>query len=140
MTDYNVIGVKQVDVTFDINKKASRAFSEEINHDRLQKIRVFCVYKSPFDTPLDHLFDENNTDGKKKMIETITEYKDALKKSLPDLEDSEINYLAYPQLIYMLCAWRSEEHTSELQSHSFISYAVFCLKKKKTKYNHDNSL
>ena len=27
---------------------------------------------------------------------------------------------------------RSEEHTSELQSHSFISYAVFCLKKKTT--------
>src|SRR5213080_3777925 len=26
---------------------------------------------------------------------------------------------------------RSEEHTSELQSHSGISYAVFCLKKKK---------
>src|SRR5213080_5208325 len=29
------------------------------------------------------------------------------------------------------CARRSEEHTSELQSHSGISYAVFCLKKKK---------
>ena len=29
--------------------------------------------------------------------------------------------------------FRSEEHTSELQSHSFISYAVFCLKKKKKK-------
>src|SRR5881296_2682613 len=32
------------------------------------------------------------------------------------------------------CRWspyRSEEHTSELQSHSNISYAVFCLKKKK---------
>src|ERR1051326_9501418 len=28
---------------------------------------------------------------------------------------------------------RSEEHTFELQSHSFISYAVFCLKKKKKK-------
>src|SRR6188472_4627200 len=28
---------------------------------------------------------------------------------------------------------RSEEHTSELQSQSHISYAVFCLKKKKTK-------
>ena len=27
--------------------------------------------------------------------------------------------------------FRSEEHTSELQSHSFTSYAVFCLKKKK---------
>src|ERR1051326_9472162 len=30
-------------------------------------------------------------------------------------------------------ARRSEEHTFELQSHSFISYAVFCLKKKKKK-------
>src|SRR5213080_5580878 len=31
---------------------------------------------------------------------------------------------------------RSEEHTSELQSHSGISYAVFCLKKKKKKKNY----
>ena len=31
---------------------------------------------------------------------------------------------------------RSEEHTSELQSHSFISYAVFCLKKKKLSFIH----
>src|SRR3546814_7845918 len=30
---------------------------------------------------------------------------------------------------------RSEEHTSELQSLMRISYAVFCLKKKKTKHN-----
>src|SRR3546814_2040487 len=29
--------------------------------------------------------------------------------------------------------WRSEEHTSELQSLMRISYAVFCLKKKTTK-------
>src|SRR3546814_8920193 len=32
---------------------------------------------------------------------------------------------------------RSEEHTSELQSLMRISYAVFCLKKKKTKNEHD---
>src|SRR3546814_3334074 len=31
---------------------------------------------------------------------------------------------------------RSEEHTSELQSLMRISYAVFCLKKKKTKNTH----
>src|SRR3546814_3714932 len=31
---------------------------------------------------------------------------------------------------------RSEEHTSELQSLMRISYAVFCLKKKKTQNNH----
>src|SRR3546814_9758073 len=30
-------------------------------------------------------------------------------------------------------AWRSEEHTSELQSLMRISYAVFCLKKNKPK-------
>src|SRR3546814_3710918 len=33
---------------------------------------------------------------------------------------------------------RSEEHTSELQSLMRISYAVFCLKKKRTKEHHIN--
>src|SRR3546814_5242694 len=39
------------------------------------------------------------------------------------------------QLIY-----RSEEHTSELQSLMRISYAVFCLKKKKNKNTHKHSV
>src|SRR3546814_1116314 len=34
---------------------------------------------------------------------------------------------------------RSEEHTSELQSLMRISYAVFCLKKKKNKNNNKNN-
>src|SRR3546814_8706529 len=34
--------------------------------------------------------------------------------------------------------YRSEEHTSELQSLMRISYAVFCLKKKKTTTIHNN--
>ena len=38
-----------------------------------------------------------------------------------------------PSIPNKLYEKRSEEHTSELQSHSFISYAVFCLKKKKEK-------
>src|SRR3546814_2444261 len=40
------------------------------------------------------------------------------------------------------CLWRSEEHTSELQSLMRISYAVFCLKKKKKKkvYNTPNKM
>src|SRR5216110_3925732 len=33
---------------------------------------------------------------------------------------------------------RSEEHTSELQSRELISYAVFCLKKKKKKLQKKN--
>src|SRR3546814_5115320 len=42
---------------------------------------------------------------------------------------------AFPSLIMRGAEgeWRSEEHTSELQSLMRISYAVFCLKKKKTK-------
>src|SRR3546814_10293348 len=35
-------------------------------------------------------------------------------------------------------AWRSEEHTSELPSLMRISYAVFCLKKKKEKHRTEN--
>src|SRR3546814_4560952 len=35
---------------------------------------------------------------------------------------------------------RSEEHTSELQSLMRISYAVFCLKKKKKKNSHNSQL
>src|SRR3546814_2176711 len=35
-------------------------------------------------------------------------------------------------LLVAFVAWRSEEHTSELQSLMRISYAVFCLKKKKS--------
>src|SRR3546814_5821251 len=34
------------------------------------------------------------------------------------------------------CSFRSEEHTSELQSLMRISYAVFCLKKKKKTRKH----
>src|SRR3546814_3166788 len=39
-----------------------------------------------------------------------------------------------PELQACLDGKRSEEHTSELQSLMRISYAVFCLKKKTTKY------
>src|SRR3546814_10330074 len=35
--------------------------------------------------------------------------------------------------------FRSEEHTSELQSLMRISYAVFCLKKKKQQHNHEKN-
>src|SRR3546814_2980070 len=61
-----------------------------------------------------------------------------LKAALPD--DSQYhkaNYRSLPKLVANLVAGsakgsRSEEHTSELQSLMRISYAVFCLKKKKT--------
>src|SRR3546814_7980339 len=47
-----------------------------------------------------------------------------LTRNLKDFNRSELRHLG-----------RSEEHTSELQSLMRISYAVFCLKKKKSKNN-----
>src|SRR3546814_2607093 len=38
------------------------------------------------------------------------------------------------ECLHRRCRERSEEHTSELQSLMRISYAVFCLKKKKSNY------
>src|SRR3546814_8654668 len=42
-------------------------------------------------------------------------------------------------LLRRCVAWRSEEHTSELQSLMRISYAVFCSKKKKQRAVHTQS-
>src|SRR3546814_6110286 len=44
----------------------------------------------------------------------------------------------FPPLYFVL--YRSEEHTSELQSLMRISYAVFCLKKKTTKQQHTTNI
>src|SRR3546814_6470478 len=43
-------------------------------------------------------------------------------------------------IIALLVTWRSEEHTSELQSLMRISYAVFCLKKKKKHINNSRTI
>src|SRR3546814_7046784 len=53
-----------------------------------------------------------------------------------DVLDVELRRHAVPERVGQEGAVdRSEEHTSELQSLMRISYAVFCLKKKKTKNN-----
>src|SRR3546814_1100234 len=45
--------------------------------------------------------------------------------------------ILFPSIAATVQVRRSEEHTSELQSLMRISYAVFCLQKKKYIYNHD---
>src|SRR3546814_6134832 len=53
--------------------------------------------------------------------------------ALPDVAERITKFLE------KLFLYRSEEHTSELQSLMRISYAVFCLKKKKKRiYNHNH--
>src|SRR3546814_2692318 len=66
---------------------------------------------------------------------------EAISASLRDLANFVQSRVDEPWniLICLRLASRSEEHTSELQSLMRISYAVFCLKKKKktTKHNQD---
>src|SRR3546814_4945332 len=56
---------------------------------------------------------------------------------LEDLADDALLVLLAVILLLAVSTYgrRSEEHTSELQSLMRISYAVFCLKKKKTEIN-----
>src|SRR3546814_3806619 len=53
-----------------------------------------------------------------------------------DLTEAESELVAGYQTEYSSMSFRSEEHTSELQSLMRISYAVFCLKKKKQRQQH----
>src|SRR3546814_1964699 len=61
-----------------------------------------------------------------KIISIGTNYMKHLWEMRPDFQEPP-----YPAMF--LRVWRSEEHTSELQSLMRISYAVFCLKKKTNK-------
>src|SRR3546814_2965461 len=61
---------------------------------------------------------------------------------LGDVSSQVAEYLYRPRPCVFLNAQgvdRSEEHTSELQSLMRISYAVFCLKKKKQNTKHNNT-
>src|SRR3546814_10666906 len=60
-----------------------------------------------------------------------------LKDLMDELESEYINMLLFADKRTQELVFRSEEHTSELQSLMRISYADFCLKKKHTK-KHSN--
>src|SRR3546814_3682907 len=61
--------------------------------------------------------------------EKLKEEKEAAEKALKE----ELGAIEIKSGDYQVQVHRSEEHTSELQSLMRISYAVFCLKKKKNK-------
>ena len=72
----------------------------------------------------------------REILDYLKDILDAMEKSQKFVEN--ISYAQFTQddktvfAVIRALEIRSEEHTSELQSHSFISYAVFCLKKKKS--------
>src|SRR3546814_2100702 len=61
--------------------------------------------------------------GKLKALAVTSETRSPLLPDVPTIHESGVPG-------FVVNGWRSEEHTSELQSLMRISYAVFCLKKK----------
>src|SRR3546814_4647099 len=83
----------------------------------------------------DHAVDESGMTGGKRRRNAASALKgrSVLIVDHPDGPVELRPHLGGP-LLAAAAAWvRSEEHTSELQSLMRISYAVFCLKKKKQK-------
>src|SRR3546814_7336709 len=68
-------------------------------------------------------------------IDTANQRWDALTAIEKARPDDDVSFMLLWERHGALREWRSEEHTSELQSLMRISYAVFCLKKKKTQKN-----
>ena len=67
-------------------------------------------------------------------LTSLDELKQKVREGLESQLKRDIEKRYKDQLVkHLVNTHRSEEHTSELQSHWYISYAVFCLKKKKTK-------
>src|SRR3546814_8205357 len=76
------------------------------------------------ETPIASIQGEGNAPRARSLLVPMT--------MIDDLTEDELDDLTAINLAEML---RSEEHTSELQSLMRISYAVFCLKKKKKNNN-----
>ena len=83
---------------------------------------------------------ESDLAGYSLYVSENSEDDDIIYEKLSDIPLSNLGNIDKPEYFfdltrvnegsYAMYVTRSEEHTSELQSHSFISYAVFCLKKK----------
>src|SRR3546814_7541895 len=65
--------------------------------------------------------------------DTLFPYTTLFRSDCASVQLNSSNWILVPEAI----AKRSEEHTSELQSLMRISYAVFCLKKKKTQQKYE---
>src|SRR3546814_10321057 len=92
--------------------------SQEANHTAAEFVRE-KIREKVQDPKIAELLSPRNTIGCKRLCIDIGYYETF---NRPNVELIDV---------------RSEEHTSELQSLMRISYAVFCLKKKKTKNTTD---
>src|SRR3546814_4149684 len=89
------------------------------------------IRRPPRSTRTDTLFPYTTLFRSKLMTSTLSALLSALELGHLD-HTGDLRTLEAPPPAEAMEQTRSEEHTSELQSLMRISYAVFCLKKKKT--------
>src|SRR3546814_4354331 len=77
------------------------------------------------------LFDQSNPEQKRRYEQVKSAWQHLKLKEVTVENQTQLTMRGYQFELDL----RSEEHTSELQSLMRISYAVFCLKKKKKTYN-----
>src|SRR3546814_7915520 len=109
--------------------------------DQADKVRILFISVDPHrDTPevlqaYVNAFDSNAiglTGTEKQVADVARRYRVAYQIEKPKSDDHDNYEVAHSRGVYIF-EDRSEEHTSELQSLMRISYAVFCLQKKKNK-------
>src|SRR3546814_7622604 len=106
--------------------KDRRNLAEAIARDRARRLEPGNAGKRDFDRISDQLLDFDRRKTRVNRIDLnllVGDVGDGVDRQLGELPDSETRDDEEEE--------RSEEHTSELQSLMRISYAVFCLKKKK---------
>src|SRR3546814_20468217 len=106
-------------------------------------IFLFCMIRRPprstrTDTlfPYTTLFRSDAVYVEGNVSRSVTHHRERLLDHLGDAEGRHLLSVDHRHAAVEGELPRSEEHTSELQSLMRISYAVFCLKKKKTKIKH----
>src|SRR3546814_6359255 len=103
-------------------------------HPRATRTDTLFPYTSLFRSLVTRLIDhEENVARVDQLIVGDGNLGDHARHIRRDLDDIGADTrIACPGFAHIIGPERSEEHTSELQSLMRISYAVFCLKKKKT--------
>src|ERR1051325_10684393 len=100
--------------------------------ERLERVRAFMNDRV---LPNEHVLDREDNEADALVAKLRDEVRDAglwAPHVPPEAGGTGTGFLDYAYLNEHIgrTHWRSEEHTSELQSPYVISYAVFCLKKK----------
>src|SRR3546814_5958059 len=98
-------------------------------YERFQALEAKRAREEPLSYCYARTREEHEPYFKGKDITQLKRWLENIRKNYDKLVDPVQGFIGHPDEREKADAWRSEEHTSELQSLMRNSYAVFCLKK-----------